>query len=133
MIALCNNVEKYGEIDPSNQDACLFFKSSSPTDDSLLTTEQFGFVKQLWADPAIRLCWDHRSEFQIYDSAIYFFDKVSEIASSNYMPTQQDHLRIRVRTTGIVETQFEIEGSQFKLCDVGGQRNERKKCMFLIF
>jgi len=36
-------------------------------------------------------------------------------------------LRCRARTTGIVETDFEIEEYHFKLLDVGGQRNERKK------
>jgi len=32
-----------------------------------------------------------------------------------------------VRTTGIVENSFEIDGNQFRMFDVGGQRNERKK------
>jgi len=36
-------------------------------------------------------------------------------------------LRSRVRTTGIVENEFEIDGNKFRMFDVGGQRNERKK------
>jgi dihydroxyacetone kinase DhaKLM complex PTS-EIIA-like component DhaM len=36
-------------------------------------------------------------------------------------------LHCRARTTGIVETAFQIKKDQFKLMDVGGQRNERKK------
>jgi len=32
-----------------------------------------------------------------------------------------------VRTTGIVESNFVIDGNHFKMMDVGGQRNERKK------
>jgi guanine nucleotide-binding protein G(i) subunit alpha len=36
-------------------------------------------------------------------------------------------LKCRARTTGIVETTFQIKKDQFKLMDVGGQRNERKK------
>eukprot|EP00479_Gromia_sphaerica_P001486 TRINITY_DN1169_c0_g1_i1.p1 TRINITY_DN1169_c0_g1~~TRINITY_DN1169_c0_g1_i1.p1 ORF type:complete len:189 (+),score=17.50 TRINITY_DN1169_c0_g1_i1:156-722(+) len=38
-----------------------------------------------------------------------------------------DLLRTRVRTTGIVETTFAIDGNKFRMFDVGGQRNERKK------
>ena len=36
-------------------------------------------------------------------------------------------MRTRVRTTGIVEHNFAIGGNEFKMFDVGGQRNERKK------
>jgi len=36
-------------------------------------------------------------------------------------------LRCRSRTTGIVETEFQIKNDYFKIMDVGGQRSERKK------
>jgi len=36
-------------------------------------------------------------------------------------------LRARLRTTGIVEKEFQIHGALFKFLDVGGQRNERRK------
>jgi len=40
------------------------------------------------------------------------------IGQPDYIPTQQDILRTRVRTTGIVETSFEIEDNQFRMFDV---------------
>jgi len=43
------------------------------------------------------------------------------------MPNKADILRVRVRTTGIVDTTFTIEDLKFQIFDVGGQRNERKK------
>lgn len=49
------------------------------------------------------------------------------MCAPGYLPSEQDVLRSRVRTTGIVENDFEIENNQFKMYDVGGQRNERKK------
>jgi len=61
------------------------------------------------------------------DSADYFLDKVDELAKPTYIPTDQDILRVRVRTTGIVENDFVIDKNRFKMIDVGGQRNERKK------
>jgi tRNA U34 5-carboxymethylaminomethyl modifying GTPase MnmE/TrmE len=50
-----------------------------------------------------------------------------EISQRGYIPTEQDVLRSRVPTTGIVENDFVIEGSLFRIFDVGGQRSERKK------
>ncbi|KAJ3480212.1 hypothetical protein NLJ89_g12295 [Agrocybe chaxingu] len=49
------------------------------------------------------------------------------MASPSYMPTDQDILRSRVKTTGITETTFKVGELTYKLFDVGGQRSERKK------
>lgn len=83
--------------------------------------------KALWFDPNIQSTYSQRSNYQLTDSAKYFFDRLDAITAKDYIPTQQDILRSRVRTTGIVEMEFAIDGNIFKLFDVGGQRNERKK------
>jgi len=85
------------------------------------------YFKELWADPGIQHTYSNRSGFQINDSAAYFFDRVDVIARSDYIPSEMDNLKARVRTLGIVENSFEIEGNKFRMFDVGGQRNERKK------
>ena len=58
---------------------------------------------------------------------ISFLNSLDRISHQNYIPSQQDVLRTRVKTTGIVETHFSYKGLKFKLLDVGGQRSERKK------
>jgi len=81
----------------------------------------------LWADQGLPPPSDQRSKFQLPDSACYFFDNLDRISTEGYIPSEQDVLRSRIRTTGITESSFAIEGNKFKLFDVGGQRNERKK------
>lgn len=49
------------------------------------------------------------------------------MASPDYLPTDQDVLRSRVKSTGITETHFQIGDLKYKVFDVGGQRSERKK------
>jgi len=61
------------------------------------------------------------------DSAAYFFEHVHRLAAPDYIPTDQDILRSRAKTTGIVEASFKIENVTFRMIDVGGQRSERKK------
>jgi guanine nucleotide-binding protein G(i) subunit alpha len=56
-----------------------------------------------------------------------YFDSIDRIAQSNYLPTDQDVLRSRVKTTGITETTFIIGDLTYRMFDVGGQRSERKK------
>lgn len=84
-------------------------------------------IDTLWRDPAIQTTYGNRSGYQLTDSAKYFLDEMGRIRKENWLPTKDDMLRARVRTTGIVEKKFEIEKNKFQMYDVGGQRNERKK------
>ncbi|MEQ2260318.1 Guanine nucleotide-binding protein G(o) subunit alpha, partial [Xenotaenia resolanae] len=56
-----------------------------------------------------------------------YLDSLDRIGATDYQPTEQDILRTRVKTTGIVETHFTFKNLHFRLFDVGGQRSERKK------
>lgn len=56
-----------------------------------------------------------------------FLDDLDRLGKKDYMPSEQDILRTRVKTTGIVEVHFSFKNLNFKLFDVGGQRSERKK------
>lgn len=84
-------------------------------------------IVAVWADPGVKKCRKRENEFHLLDSAVYFLDKVAEYFVEGYMPSTQDSLRTRLTTTGIIETAFNIEGMDFKMYDVGGQRGERKK------
>ena len=84
-------------------------------------------IKALWEDPGIQATWDRRSEFQVVESIKGFFNEVDRICADNYIPTEQDLLQSRVRTTGIITEAYDIDGNTFEMYDVGGQRNERKK------
>jgi len=95
--------------------------------DAPITKANEKHFKALVADAGIQATIQHRSKFQLLDSANHFFGKISQIAVDNYLPDDQDILWTRVRTTGIVEHAFSIDGAKFKVFDVGGQRNERKK------
>ncbi|XP_067285413.1 guanine nucleotide-binding protein G(o) subunit alpha-like [Pseudorasbora parva] len=82
---------------------------------------------RLWGDLGFRAAVARGHEFQLNDSALYFFENISHIIAPNYIPTETDVLRVRVRTRGVVETQFRVNNSVYRLYDVGVQRSERKK------
>jgi len=111
---------------PKAQEVLQFFMERKGEEISM-NSEFVANVKLLWADPGIQATYTLRAKFQLNDSAQYFFDKVEEICQPGYVPSEQDLLHARVRTTGIIENDFIIEKNRFKMIDVGGQRNERKK------
>jgi len=95
--------------------------------DDQLTESVVADIGVVWADPAIQKTYALRSSFQLNDSAKYFLDKAPEVTRPGYTPTQEDILRARIRTTGIVEHKFVIDKNDFRMYDVGGQRSARKK------
>jgi len=84
-------------------------------------------LKKLWADSGVQECFSRSREYQLNDSAAYYMEALDRLCDAEYVPTEQDVLRTRVKTTGIIETTFEYKELNFTLIDVGGQRSERKK------
>ncbi|KAJ7986981.1 hypothetical protein DPEC_G00334010 [Dallia pectoralis] len=94
---------------------------------TVFTNPYVDAIKSLWNDPGIQECYDRKREYQLSDSAKYYLNALDRIAESSYVPTQQDVLRVRVPTTGIIEYPFDLESVVFRMVDVGGQRSERRK------
>eukprot|EP00301_Raphidiophrys_heterophryoidea_P000194 c10100_g1_i1.p1 GENE.c10100_g1_i1~~c10100_g1_i1.p1 ORF type:complete len:349 (-),score=96.22 c10100_g1_i1:125-1171(-) len=92
-----------------------------------LTADLVTSICELWKTDEFHTAFENRRAFQLSDSAQYFFDNLMRITNPEYIPTQEDIIMCRVRTTGVSEMQFQIEGVKFRMVDVGGQRNERRK------
>lgn len=99
----------------------------NPISTQVVDAKMAAEVKQLWSDKGIQKVYRRANEFQLSDSAKYFIEKVDKYADPNFVPTEEDVLRSRAKTTGISETDFSIDSTHFKMVDVGGQRSERKK------
>jgi GTPase SAR1 family protein len=92
-----------------------------------LTPELTAALKALWTDSGVQECFRRSNEYQLNDFVEYFFNSIDRIAQPNYVPNEQDVLRARVRTTGIIETTFRYKDLIYRMFDVGGQRSERRK------
>jgi len=84
-------------------------------------------IEALWRSTAIQRVWSRRSEFWFLDATPYYFENIQSFIEDDYVPTEEDCIMTRVRTTGIAVTEFDEAGIHFRVVDVGGQRNERKK------
>jgi GTPase SAR1 family protein len=84
-------------------------------------------LKTMFEDSGVKEAIDRAAEYQLNDSTIYFWERADELCKADYLPTEQDVLRARVRTTGIVQQNFQIKDKKYTMFDVGGQRNERRK------
>ncbi|XP_014899532.1 guanine nucleotide-binding protein subunit alpha-11-like [Poecilia latipinna] len=110
-----------------NQDNADLISAVDVENVKTLTNPYVEALESLWNDPGIQECYTRRREYQLSDSAKYYLSDLARIADSAYLPTQQDILRVRVPTTGIIEYPFDLENVVFRMVDVGGQRSERRK------
>jgi len=100
---------------------------------AIFTEDLHAQISKLWAEDIFKECLAAcRTEFHIFDGAEYFFSDLARLKPPKYVPNTQDALRCRRKTTGMIEFTCtpKIEGkgeTVFKIVDVGGQRNERKK------
>mmetsp|Transcript_2806 Transcript_2806/g.6530 ORF Transcript_2806/g.6530 Transcript_2806/m.6530 type:complete len:364 (-) Transcript_2806:191-1282(-) len=116
--------DKKYKIDAKNK---KFVKTVTECKANLIDATVGEAIHELWNDPAIRETWEWRHLMQIPDTADHFFVQALILGKEGYIPSEDDVLRARVRTSGVVENTFTIQDNQFAMYDVGGQRSERKK------
>jgi len=123
------SIELGFEVRPQNRGSKRFIDEIKGENDPNfhLTPEVASHIKQLWDDPGIQSTFDQRHKYQLIDSTAYFMTQLDRISHDYYIPDERDILSVRVRTTGIVSTEFMVDDVKFQMFDVGGQRNERKK------
>eukprot|EP00924_Labyrinthula_sp_SR-Ha-C_P010591 snap_masked-scaffold_61-processed-gene-0.48-mRNA-1 protein AED:0.21 eAED:0.30 QI:0/-1/0/1/-1/1/1/0/428 len=110
-------------------------------------------IEIIWNNKDVQKTWSDRGSIQVQDALEYFMreenwkrisvkTKESEkVGSKNlarvkvgayniqadFKPSNDDLLRARIRTSGVVIEKFAFEKTSFEMHDVGGQRNERRK------
>ncbi|KAI8329840.1 guanine nucleotide binding protein, alpha subunit [Chlamydoabsidia padenii] len=84
-------------------------------------------LQSLWQDQGIKNTCLLGNTFALNDNVQYYYEQLDRLFQTNYIPTDQDIIQCRIKTTGIVETTFKNKSLIYRMFDVGGQRSERKK------
>jgi len=69
----------------------------------------------------------HENDLLVPSGTSYFWKHAVRICSPDYVPTNEDIIRCKLRTTGIQDISFITNDRKFTIVDVGGQRSERRK------
>jgi len=89
--------------------------------------DRIPLLKTFWNDASVQTCFDQRNLFYIDDSAKYFFENLERLSQPHYIPTHEDILHARQQTQGIQEKKISVNSYNYRVIDVGGQKNQRKK------
>lgn len=73
-------------------------------------------IKNLWQDEAIQQTYQIRdTEYQLNCTCEHFFNSVERINQHDYIPSIEDILKVRVRSTGISSYNFTFKNGTYKM------------------
>nr|AAB19931.1 G-protein alpha-subunit 8 [Dictyostelium discoideum, Peptide, 154 aa] [Dictyostelium discoideum] len=72
-------------------------------------------IEELWRDEDIQEIWDRRSEYWFLDATPYYFENIQRFLDDDFVPTEEDCIMTRVRTTGISVTEFDEGPVHFRV------------------
>ncbi|KAG7835196.1 hypothetical protein KL943_002511 [Ogataea angusta] len=121
-------VEMEGNQEESEEVIPGLYELSGRSDIGFSKAQIAEAIQKLWQnDDGIQTCFQKNHLFQLEGSAAYYFEHAHLYAREEYLCTDEDILKGRIKTTGITETNFLLNDTKFKILDAGGQRSERKK------
>jgi len=103
---------------------------AAPSQPSSIDPELAAQLKKLIDSPQFHQAVERRREFQLQDCWLEFSKEITTVPKwglEGWIPSTEDCVSVRVRTSGIVEEKFVIDKITFNIFDVGGQRAERRK------
>ncbi|KAI0054938.1 G-alpha-domain-containing protein [Artomyces pyxidatus] len=102
-----------------------------PTDPVHVLGDCRAAMEQLWTDSWVRARLAHKL-IRLEESSGFYLDEIERITAKKYIPTDDDVLKARLKTMGVVEHTFTIDRGLgrghflWKIYDVGGARNQRQ-------
>jgi GTPase SAR1 family protein len=123
-----NPLQHLDEKSASNMEEILALENQ---DDPPLQIERA--ITELWDNLAIQEAYS-RCDFGFYfqEEAKFYIESMERSSVPEFQPTFDDILRLRIRTTGIVERNVSFKNVDISLWDVGGSRGERKKMIYMF-
>jgi len=133
MEILANQIQLMGIRlgDPSREEDITTFQTESNP-----AYIRLNAVRSLWQDSAFQECYSRRAEYdrvnRLNTSTEYFLTEIDRISENNYLPINDDIIRVRRETTGVLESEFRMGDVDFKITDVGGGEQERQNWISLL-
>jgi GTPase SAR1 family protein len=106
----------------------------SMEDPESLPLETAQLIVKLWEQKAIKDAYERRYDLKLHipTNADYYFENVVKFSAIDFLPSLDDILMAKLKTTGVQEISFKSKGTDIVLVDVGGQRSERRKWLHCL-
>jgi len=114
------------------QDCVRKVTEASESTATLLTPTLAADIAALWKHDRVAELLEmvadgNQSRLDLDDNAVFFLNKVEDIAKPGFTPSNEEILKVRDPTRTIETIDFQANKAKFRVIDVGGQRMERPK------
>ncbi|CAD6186794.1 unnamed protein product [Caenorhabditis auriculariae] len=89
-------------------------------------------ISKYLEDPTVISVLNDQAHYHIDDSTLYFVQNLKRITVYDFIPSDEDILRSRVPTSGVVQYSIMLKNFRFSIFDVGGQRAQRRKWLHVF-
>uniref|UniRef100_A0A0N5C6R6 G-protein alpha subunit n=1 Tax=Strongyloides papillosus TaxID=174720 RepID=A0A0N5C6R6_STREA len=83
-------------------------------------------IKSLWNDKNLQEVYKRRAQFNLNDSAGYFFEELDRINQQNFVPVPEDLIRAYVPTLGVDNLIFTVKNRSYQIIEYGGTKLDVK-------
>eukprot|EP00586_Coscinodiscus_wailesii_P002352 CAMPEP_0172480206 /NCGR_PEP_ID=MMETSP1066-20121228/5245_1 /TAXON_ID=671091 /ORGANISM="Coscinodiscus wailesii, Strain CCMP2513" /LENGTH=430 /DNA_ID=CAMNT_0013241333 /DNA_START=392 /DNA_END=1684 /DNA_ORIENTATION=+ len=118
------DIDGEGEADWCGQNAKAGLAANN---DAKLFLRHIDAIETLWKSNTMKEVWGKRAQANVIDGHKDYLSDLARISSKSFKPSQQDILLARMRTQQVIMERYTIDGIDFEMYDVGGQRSERRK------
>jgi len=105
MVDACSTFDIPIEDPEDSKTADMVRDESTPK--TVLNEEIGAALNHLWQSKAIQKVFEMRDKYWVLDSVEYFMTNIERFADEGFVPEDDDIVMARVRTTGIVTTEFD--------------------------
>jgi len=141
MKVLLTRLKESGKLDsmePNDKDRVQRVMEAAENTATALTPSLASDIAMLWrhativevledAESSTKDANGKESRLDLDDNAVFFLNKVEDIAKPGFTPSNEEILKVRDPTRTIETIDFQANKAKFRVIDVGGQRMERPK------
>jgi guanine nucleotide-binding protein subunit alpha len=116
--------------DPRNRRNIRYFRERDYSNVDMMDQDVINKIIDLWKDEAIQIACERCKNYQIQVSQLPYLmseENFFRILNTEFVPSNEDILRGRMRTTGSNTTRFLHMNYIWEIVDIGGQAPERVK------
>lgn len=105
-----------------------YFKTVNPYEETQLSEREFVYINRILRTEDLECFLSSLTQKREFEECFrHMIPKLESLTDAEWLPTEEDVIFTRQRTTGIIDHTIKIDHHLWQFVDAGGQKSEQKK------